>query len=168
MEKNHPVSELMSETIQRIREAVDANTVVGTPIVAGEITLIPVSRISLGFGTAGSEVGGKTPKALGENPFGGGGGAGLKIIPVCFLVVSGGMVKVLSVDAAPETSLDRVVDLIPDIVNKITSVLEVFGSVQAVPRHRRIRLPLPDERAFCHRQQGVGRRSGRCCKGRRL
>ena len=51
MEKNHPVSELMSETIQRIREAVDANTVVGTPIVAGEITLIPVSRISLGFGT---------------------------------------------------------------------------------------------------------------------
>ena len=101
MEKNHPVSELMSETIQRIREAVDANTVVGTPIVAGEITLIPVSRISLGFGTAGSEVGGKTPKALGENPFGGGGGAGLKIIPVCFLV-----------------------DLIPDIVNKITSVLE--------------------------------------------
>ena len=45
MEKNHPVSELMSETIQRIREAVDANTVVGTPIVAGEITLIPVSRI---------------------------------------------------------------------------------------------------------------------------
>ena len=86
MEKNHPVSELMSETIQRIREAVDANTVVGTPIVAGEITLIPVSRISLGFGTAGSEVGGKTPKALGENPFGGGGGAGLKIIPVCFLV----------------------------------------------------------------------------------
>ena len=78
MEKNHPVSELMSETIQRIREAVDANTVVGTPIVAGEITLIPVSRISLGFGTAGSEVGGKTPKALGENPFGGGGGAGRK------------------------------------------------------------------------------------------
>ena len=117
MEKNHPVSELMSETIQRIREAVDANTVVGTPIVAGEVTLIPVSRISLGFGTAGSEVGGKTPKALGENPFGGGGGAGLKIIPVCFLVV-------ISVDAETYKNLDRVVDLIPDIVNKITSVLE--------------------------------------------
>ena len=123
MEKNHPVSELMSETIQRIREAVDANTVVGTPIVAGEITLIPVSRISLGLWHRRLGGGGKTPRP-GENPFGGGGGAGLKIIPVCFLVVSGGMVKVLSVDAAPETSLDRVVDLIPDIVNKITSVLE--------------------------------------------
>ena len=124
MERNHPVSELMAETIQQIRNAVDANTVVGEPIVAGEVTLIPVSRISLGFGTGGSEMGGKAPKALGENPFGGGGGAGLKVIPVCFLVVSGGMVKVLPVDAAPETSLDRVVDLIPDLVNKLTSVLE--------------------------------------------
>ena len=124
MERNHPVSELMAETIQQIRNAVDANTVVGEPIVAGEVTLIPVSRISLGFGTGGSEMGGKAPKALGENPFGGGGGAGLKVIPVCFLVVSGGMVKVLPVDAAPETSLDRVVDLIPDLVNKLTSYLE--------------------------------------------
>ena len=124
MERNHPVSELMAETIQQIRNAVDANTVVGEPIVAGEVTLIPVSRISLGFGTGGSVLGGKAPKALGENPFGGGGGAGLKVIPVCFLVVSGGMVKVLPVDAAPETSLDRVVDLIPDLVNKLTSYLE--------------------------------------------
>ena len=51
MEKNHPVSELMAETIQKIKEAVDANTVVGQPITAGEVTIIPVSRISLGFGT---------------------------------------------------------------------------------------------------------------------
>ncbi len=70
MEKNHPVNELMAETIRRIREAVDANTVVGEPIVAGEITLVPVSKISFGFGTGGS-FGGKAPKAMGENPFGG-------------------------------------------------------------------------------------------------
>ena len=95
MEKNHPVSELMAETIEKIKEAVDANTVVGEPIVAGEITLIPVSKISLGFGTGGSEMGGKTPKVMGENPFGGGGGAGLKVTPVCFLVINAGMVKVL-------------------------------------------------------------------------
>ena len=66
MEKNHPVSELMAETIQKIKEAVDANTVVGQPITAGEVTIIPVSRISLGFGTGGSEFGGKAPKNLGE------------------------------------------------------------------------------------------------------
>ncbi len=68
--------------------------------------------------------GARPPRPWERIPSAAGGGAGLKIIPVCFLVVSGGMVKVLSVDAAPETSLDRVVDLIPDIVNKITSVLE--------------------------------------------
>lgn len=124
MEKNHPVSELMAETIQKIKEAVDANTVVGEPITAGEVTLIPVSKISLGFGTGGSEIGGKAPKGLGENPFGGGGGAGVKIIPVCFLVVTGSMVKVLPVDAAPETSLDRIVDLIPDALNRITGMME--------------------------------------------
>ena len=82
MENNHPVNELMAETIRRIREAVDANTVVGEPIVAGEITLVPVSKISFGFGTGGSEFGGKAPKPLGENPFGGGGGAGVKVTPV--------------------------------------------------------------------------------------
>lgn len=124
MEKNHPVNELMAETIRRIREAVDANTVVGEPIVAGEVTLVPVSKISFGFGTGGSEFGGKTPKGMGENPFGGGGGAGVKVIPVCFLVVNGASVKVLPVDAAPETSLDRVVDMIPDVVNKVTGLIE--------------------------------------------
>ena len=124
MENNHPVNELMAETIRRIREVVDANTVVGEPIVAGEITLVPVSKISFGFGTGGSEFGGKAPKPLGENPFGGGGGAGVKVTPVCFLVVNGTSVKVLAVDAAPETSLDRVVDMIPDVVNKITGLME--------------------------------------------
>ena len=79
MENNHPVNELMAETIRRIREAVDANTVVGEPIVAGEITLVPVSKISFGFGTGGSEFGGKAPNPLGENPVGGGGGAGAMI-----------------------------------------------------------------------------------------
>ena len=124
MENNHPVNELMAETIRRIREAVDANTVVGEPIVAGEITLVPVSKISFGFGTGGSEFGGKAPKPLGENPCGGGGGAGVKVTPVCFLVVNGTSVKVLAVDAAPETSLDRVGDMIPDVVNKITGLRE--------------------------------------------
>lgn len=124
MEKNHPVSELMTETIQKIKEAVDANTVVGQPITAGEVTLIPVSKISLGFGTGGSEMAGNAPKGCGENPFGGGGGAGLKVVPVCFLVITGTTVRVLPVEAAPETSLDRIVDMIPDVVSKLTSLVE--------------------------------------------
>ena len=124
MEKNHPINELMAETIQKIRETVDANTVVGEPIHAGEITLIPVSKISFGFGTGASEFGGKAPKAPGDNPFGGGGGAGVKVDPVCFLAVSGSSVKVLPVEMPPLTGVDKVVDMIPDAVTKISGILE--------------------------------------------
>ena len=124
MEKNHPINDLMAETIQKIRETVDANTVVGEPIRAGELILIPVSKISFGFGTGASELGGKSPKAPGENPFGGGGGAGVKVTPVCFLAVSGTSVKVLPVEVPPATSVDRVVEMIPDAVTKISGFLE--------------------------------------------
>lgn len=124
MEKNHPINDLMAETIQKIRETVDANTVVGDPIHAGEITLIPVSKISFGFGTGATEFGGKAPKAQGENPFGGGGGAGVKVNPVCFLAVSGAHVKVLPVETAPETSIDRVMEMIPDAVSKISDFID--------------------------------------------
>ena len=124
MEKNHPINDLMAETIQKIRETVDANTVVGEPIHAGEITLIPVSKISFGFGTGASEFGGKAPKAPGDNPFGGGGGAGVKVSPVCFLAISGTNVRVLPVEVAPATGVDRVVEMIPDAVTKISGLIE--------------------------------------------
>ena len=124
MEKNHPINDLMAETIQKIRETVDANTVVGEPIRAGDVVLIPVSRISFGFATGASEFGGKAPKAPGDNPFGGGGGAGVKVDPVCFLAVSGTNVKVLPVEMPPLTGVDKVVDMIPDAVTKISGILE--------------------------------------------
>lgn len=124
MEKNHPINDLLTETIQKIRETVDANTVVGEPISVGEITLIPVSKVSFGFGTGASEFGGKAPKAPGDNPFGGGGGAGVKVSPVCFLAVSGTNVKVLPVEVPPATSVDRVVEMIPDAVTKISGFIE--------------------------------------------
>ena len=124
MEKNHPINDMMAETIQKIRETVDANTVVGEPIRAGDVVLIPVSRISFGFATGASEFGGKAPKAPGDNPFGGGGGAGVKVDPVCFLAVSGSSVKVLPVEMPPLTGVDKVVDMIPDAVTKISGILE--------------------------------------------
>ncbi len=124
MEKNHPVNEMMAETIQKIRETVDANTVVGDPIHAGDITLIPVSRISFGFGTGASEFGGKKAKTAEDNSFGGGGGAGVKVTPVCFLAVSGTNVKILPVEMQPESSVDRVMEMIPDAVSKISGFLE--------------------------------------------
>jgi len=89
MEKTHPINDMMATTIQKVRDLVDANTIVGEPILAGDVTLIPVSKLSFGFGTGGSEYATKNQLPEKENAFGGGGGAGIKITPVAFLVVSG-------------------------------------------------------------------------------
>lgn len=123
MENKHPLNDLMAETIQKIRETVDANTVVGTPIVAGEVTLIPVSKLSFGFGTGGSEFPAKAASTA-PNPFGGGGGAGVKVTPVCFLVVSGTSVRVLPMDGESDGGIERVLDMVPDLVAKLTAWLE--------------------------------------------
>jgi len=122
MENNHPVNELMTSTIQKIRETVDANTVVGEPITVGEVTLIPVSKISFGFGTGASELPAKGPDK--GNPFGGGGGAGVKVAPVCFLSIVGSTVRVLPVAAPAENSVDRIVEKIPEIMTMVTDMKE--------------------------------------------
>lgn len=124
MEKNHPINEMMAITIQKVRDLVGANTIVGEPIVAGEVTLIPVSKVSIGFGTGGSEFAVKNQAADKDNAFGGGGGAGVKITPVAFLVVSGDSAKILPMNAPPDSTFDRVVDLVPDLVDKISSLFE--------------------------------------------
>lgn len=123
MENNRPLNDMLATTIQQIRDTVDANTVVGEPILVGEVTLIPISKISFGFGTGGSEFPGKADAAKG-NSFGGGGGAGVKITPVCFLSVVGTNVRVLPMTTPVEGSVDRAVEMIPDILDKISEFMD--------------------------------------------
>ena len=113
-EKNS-VSELMETTMTKIREMVDSNSVIGEPITTPDgVTLIPVSRVSLGFGSGGGDYG-----KPGQNNFGGGGGAGVKIDPVAFLVIKDGTTRVMPVAGPPVSTVDRIVDMAPDIVDKI-------------------------------------------------
>ena len=113
-EKNS-VSELMETTMTKIREMVDSNSVIGEPITTPDgVTLIPVSRVSLGFGSGGGDYG-----KPGQNNFGGGGGAGVKIDPVAFLVIKDGTTRVMPVAVPPVSTADRIVDMAPDIVDKI-------------------------------------------------
>lgn len=96
MEKNHPIGDLMSTTMQKIREMVDVNTIIGTPIRTDDgITLIPVSKLSFGFASGGSDFMTKNQKPEADNAFGGGSGAGVNISPVAFLIVKGDTVKLL-------------------------------------------------------------------------
>ena len=121
MDKKHPVSELMRSTIEKIHELVDTNVIVGQPITTPDgVTLIPISRVNFGFGSGGGDYG-KSMK--GEN-FGGGGGAGVKIDPVAFLVIRDGVTRVLPVAVPPVSTVDRVVDMAPDILDKVERFLE--------------------------------------------
>lgn len=122
--KRHPIGDLMSETMQKIREMVDVNTIVGQPIQAENVTIIPVSKVSFGFASGGSDFTGKNQKPDADNAFGGGSGAGVNIAPIAFLVVRGDTVRLLPVAPPPGTAVDRVVEMVPDLVDKVTDFIE--------------------------------------------
>ena len=120
----NPISDVMATTLQKLREMIDVNTIVGEPIhTADGLTLIPISLLSMGFVSGGSEFG-KTPKTEGKNNFGGGAGAGVKIEPIAFLVVRGENVRLLPVGPGPVSTIDRVLDTVPDVVDKVTTFLD--------------------------------------------
>ena len=110
MEKNSPLRDVMNSTMEKVREMVDANNIVGAPITTPDgVTLIPISRVSFG-GDYGKQ---------GQTNFGGGGGAGVKIDPVAFLVIKDGTTRVMPVAVPPVSTVDRIVDMAPDIVDRI-------------------------------------------------
>ena len=119
----HPISDLMGTTMEKIRSMMDANTVVGQPIEAGGATVIPISKISLGYASGGSDFAQKNQKPDHDNSFGGGAGMGVTITPLSFLVIQGETVRVVSVDQPASTAMDRVIDLVPGVVDKVGSIL---------------------------------------------
>ena len=121
MSQNLP--NMLENTIQKIREMVDSNSVVGEPITAGDVTIIPISKISIGLGGGGSDFVSKNVNRQ-ENPFGGGVGAGVKVTPVAFLVVKEGNVRMLPVAAPASTTADRLVEMVPDTLDKIASFID--------------------------------------------
>ena len=116
----HPIEGLMDVTLEKIKSMVDSNTIIGNPINMPDGTLIlPVSKVSFGFATGGSDFPSKTSKQL----FGGGGGAGVSISPIAFLVVRGNSVRMLQL-ADTSNSVDRAIGMLPDVVDKITELFK--------------------------------------------
>ena len=114
---------MLENTIAKIREMVDVNSVVGTPITTADgVTIIPVSKVSVGVGGGGSDFVSKNPNKQ-ENPFGGGAGGGVKVTPVAFLVVKEGNVRVLPIPAPANTTADRIVEQVPDLLDKIADFI---------------------------------------------
>ena len=115
---------MLEHTIAKIREMVDSNSVVGQPITTPDgVTIIPVSKISVGFGGGGSDFVSKNVNKQ-ENPFGGGAGGGVKVTPVCFLVVKDGNVRMMPVATPANTTADRLVEMVPDTLDKIAAFID--------------------------------------------
>ncbi len=115
---------MLEGTIQKIREMVDVNSVIGQPITTPDgVTIIPVSKVSVGFGGGGSDFVSKNANKQ-ENPFGGGAGGGVKVDPICFLIVKDGNVRMMPVAAAANTTADRIVEQVPDLLDKVTAFID--------------------------------------------
>lgn len=124
MEQQHPLNDLMSTAMEKIRTMVDANTIIGTPIQTGDVTLIPVSRLSFGIASGGSDFVTKSQKPEQPKNFGGGSGASARLEPVAFLIIRGDGVRLLPVAPGPITTVDRIVDAVPEVVDKVTEFIE--------------------------------------------
>ena len=133
MEENHPIEELMVTAMNSIKQMIDANTIIGEPIKAlNNTVIIPISKVGFGFAAGGSEFNDETVNSYNKKekeehikyrlPFGGGSGAGVNISPVAFLIVQNDNVKLL--EASHSSVLDKIVEYIPDAVEKINGIIK--------------------------------------------
>ena len=122
MEK-HPIENIMSTTLENIRDMIDVNTVVGEPIAAPDgATIIPISRVSFGFMAGGGEYGPMSRAEGGaEHPFAGGTGAGVTVQPLGFLVTGPDQTRMLPAQCFQP--IDRVLELIPQVVADVRKAM---------------------------------------------
>lgn len=133
MEKKNPLSALMQDGMAKVREMVDTNTIVGEPIATPDgVTLIPVSRVSFGFGGGGAAFGNKKDAGA-EGDLGGGLGTGVKIDPVAFLIIKDGAVRMMPVATPARTTADRVVEMVPEVLDAVTGFVNSKLSPKAEP-----------------------------------
>lgn len=115
----HPIEGMMGVTMEKIRQMVDSNTIIGDPITVEGTIIIPVSRVTFGFVSGGSDVGQKSTKDM----FGGGTGAGVSVSPIAFLVVSNGNVRTIQL-MDHMSPIDNAINALPDLVDRLTALLK--------------------------------------------
>lgn len=115
----HPIQGLMGVTIEKIRDMVNAETIIGDPIHVDGTTIIPVSRVTFGFASGGSDVAPSSNKQM----FGGGSGAGVSVTPVAFLVVSNGNVRTVQL-VEKVSAVDNVIASLPELVDKVVALIK--------------------------------------------
>lgn len=128
---NHPLNEMMTSSMAKIKDMIDVNTVIGNPITTPEgVTLIPITKVSVGYGGGGSDFATKNYPANRDNAFGGGAGAGVTITPMAFVVIRGESVRMLPVAEPASSSVDRIIELVPDVLDRVEELLRSLKDKQ--------------------------------------
>lgn len=113
----HALNDVLATTMEKIKSMLDVNTIIGTPINTPEgLSIIPVSKVTFGFASGGSDFGKAADSGI---KFGGGAGAGATITPVAFLIINGENVRLLPMATAPNSTADRIVEMVPGVIDKI-------------------------------------------------
>lgn len=116
--KETPVNKIMENTLEKMRQMVDVSTIIGEPMVTGNVTLIPVSKVTYGFTSGGTDL----PSKQNAELFGGAGGGGITITPVAFIVIQDGRVRMMQINNYT-SSADRAVSMIPELIDKMSDLL---------------------------------------------
>ena len=116
--KETPVNKIMESTLDKMRDMVDVSTIIGEPVVTGNTTLIPVSKVSYGFTSGGTDL----PSKQNAELFGGAGGGGISITPVAFIVIENGKCRMMQINTYT-SSADRAIAMIPELVDKLTELI---------------------------------------------
>ena len=124
--KETPVNKIMESTIDKMREMVDVSTIIGEPMVTGDTTLIPVSKVSYGFTSGGTDL----PSKQNNELFGGAGGGGISITPVAFIVIQNGTVRLMQINNYT-SSADRAIAMIPELIDKVSELVNVKKDEQS-------------------------------------
>ena len=112
----HPVERVMDNAFTKIRTLVDADTVIGNPVITADgVSIIPLSKVPMGFLTGGGEYSDMAQQNLSEYPFAGGSGAAVSVAPIGFLVSDGKSVKIIKMD--DKNPFDKILNLIPEVVD---------------------------------------------------
>ena len=122
---NHNISEMLTSSMEKIQKMVDVNTIIGQPVHLGDgVTIVPITKVHIGMGGGGTDFATKSALSAKKDPFGGGLGAGVSIDPVAFLVLKGDSVRMLPVAEPASTTVDRIVEQAPDLIDKLADFLD--------------------------------------------
>ena len=127
----NPISDMMQSAMDKIHTMVDSDTVIGTPITTQDgVTLIPVSKMSFGFASGGNDKGDEKTKGS----VWGGSGAAFKVDPVGFLMIKDGIARMVSIQPPAYSTAERVIDLVPEVLEKIELYVDKYGKRAEAPK----------------------------------